>query len=134
MEPTTRPLVKINFVDEKPPEKEQEKPGTVLPKKSKDKNLKIFQAIAEFIKSLDSVYGEKYKSLSLYNHLIGKTTFNDTFAINKHITNTNSNTWERSVILFVNFSLSNLTLFQERVFVHVNIQPIDGSNRNYIVR
>lgn len=45
----------------------------------------IFRAIADFIIDLDSVYGSKYKSVSLYRRLVSKMTVANEEPIRKHI-------------------------------------------------
>ncbi len=48
-------------------------------------NLVIFKSISNFINELEGVYGEKQRSLVLYNHLINKTTIVHDKPIQKHI-------------------------------------------------
>jgi len=50
-----------------------------------ENNLLTFKAISNFIKALDNVFGEKQRSLKLYNHLIEKTTIVHEEPIKKHI-------------------------------------------------
>ena len=49
-------------------------------------NLKAFKAIADFVTCLGDAYGDKFKSLQLYCHLIKKTTLMHKKPILKHIT------------------------------------------------
>jgi len=48
-------------------------------------NLKAFKAIADFVTCLGDAYGDKFKSLQLYCHLIKKTTLMHKKPILKHI-------------------------------------------------
>ena len=45
----------------------------------------IFKAIVDFIIDLDTVYGSKYKSISLYKRLVSKMSILNTDPIRKHI-------------------------------------------------
>ena len=45
----------------------------------------IFKAIADFVIDLDSVYGSKYKSVSLYKRLVSKMSIVNEEPIRKHI-------------------------------------------------
>lgn len=48
-------------------------------------NLVVFKSISNFINELEGVYGEKQRSLVLYNHLINKTTLVHDKPIQKHV-------------------------------------------------
>ena len=50
-----------------------------------DSSLIIFKAISNFVNNLESCFGEKQRSLVLYNHLIKKTTIVHEEPIRKHI-------------------------------------------------
>jgi len=50
-----------------------------------ENNLLTFKAISNFINALHSVFGEKQRSLKLYNHLVQKTTIVHEEPIKKHI-------------------------------------------------
>lgn len=50
-----------------------------------DNYLKIFDIIADFVKELNDLFGEKERPLRLYSHLIEKTAIRNTQPIRKHI-------------------------------------------------
>lgn len=50
-----------------------------------DTSLLIFKAIASFVHDLNEIYGEKYKPLLLYSHLLEKTGVIHEEPIKKHI-------------------------------------------------
>lgn len=50
-----------------------------------DHSLLTFRALSNFVQDLNEVFGEKYRPLKLYQHLLGKTTLNHEEAIMKHI-------------------------------------------------
>lgn len=50
-----------------------------------DQQIRIFNAIASFVKDLDGGFGKKYKPVALYNRLASKTTIHDISAIERHI-------------------------------------------------
>ncbi len=45
----------------------------------------IFKAISDFVSDLNTVYGEKHKSIALYHRLVSKTTIVDKDPVRKHI-------------------------------------------------
>jgi len=45
----------------------------------------IFKAISDFVADLNTVYGEKHKSIALYHRLVSKTTILDKDPVRKHI-------------------------------------------------
>jgi hypothetical protein len=50
-----------------------------------EENLKAFKAIADFVTALSNAFGDQFKSLELYAHLIKKTTLLHKKLIVKHI-------------------------------------------------
>ena len=52
---------------------------------SDELNLIAFNAIAQFMKELNTIFGKKYRPIALYNRLISKTTLMHQNAISRHI-------------------------------------------------
>jgi hypothetical protein len=79
-----------------------------------------FNSIACFVKDLNEAFGNKNKSVALYNRLLEKTTLQDTEAINRHITqfkqlfNNNPNYFSTFELISPNITYS------ERVYINLS--------------
>ena len=79
---------------------------------SDELNLIAFNAIAQFMKELNTIFGKKYRPIALYNRLISKTTLVHQNAISRHIkVFTDFCTVNRDCILNRNSNLSDDVIF-----------------------
>lgn len=84
------------------------------------KTILTFNSIACFVKDLNSAFGNKNKSIALYNRLLEKTTLQDTDAINRHITQF-KNLFNNNVNYFSNGELKNPNIvYSERVYINLS--------------
>lgn len=50
-----------------------------------DSDLKVYNAILDFVKDLNTNFGKRYKPVALYNRLLEKTTLQDVSSIRRHV-------------------------------------------------
>jgi len=84
---------------------------------------KIFSAISNFVKELNSTFGKKYKPVALYCRLIEKTDHNDIKSIDRHI-NAFKNFFKQNIAYIktkeINESFKRI-VYSQNVYLDINV-------------